>query len=108
MELIQQEDSHDNRREINYAGKVQLDDGRLVYRSIAICHDVEWACVTFGGKFGYGVYSWHHFREHAEHNARVTGGRAIPCDRMNGEVIIPSLAKKVVESFFSEIDDGDV
>jgi hypothetical protein len=68
--------------------------------SLPICDcRVTHACVTFDidGEYGAGVYSWHGSEADAEHNARITGGRAVPVDRMDGEVIVPSLARMVLD-----------
>ena len=98
MDIIEMIDCHDNRRCVNYTGKhFNKEYGCELYKSLAICHDVQFAVVTNSVRAGYGVYGWHCFKEHAEHNAKVVGGRVIPVDRMNDEVILPSLAARVIE-----------
>lgn len=107
-EFIEPIDCRDNNPKINYAGK-RYDEryGCEVYGSLAICHAVEW-CVIRESEYGGGVYSWHHFREHAEYNAKVLCGRALPVDRKDGEVLIPELAKRVIERCLDRMEDNDL
>lgn len=98
-EYIEMRDCHDNRSCVNYAGKYfDKRYGCKLYNSLAICHDVEFAVVN-EDEYGGGVFSWHHFREHAEFNAKVVGGVVLPVDRKDGEVLIPERAKRVIERF---------
>lgn len=57
----------------------------------------QWAVVTNGGEHGYGVFSWHNVELDAKHNASITGGKMVPVDYLHGELIIPPLAKKIIE-----------
>lgn len=82
-------------RTVTYAG---VHNG--LYRSLAICHDVQYAVVTESKQYGYGVFGWHHYKEHAEHNAKVTGGKVVPTDHHDGHLLTPPLAQAAVKKFY--------
>jgi hypothetical protein len=82
---------------VNYAG---FDNENNRYKSLSIANDVEFAVVTDCEEHGYGIFSWHHFKEHALYNAAVTGGKVVPTDRYNGELLTPALATAVVIKSF--------
>jgi len=73
-----------------------MDDTKI-YASVAIPSHPEFAVVTANDTCGYGVFSWHVEKEHAIHNAKVLGGRWIPVDYINGNLIIPPLAVTVTK-----------
>jgi hypothetical protein len=70
---------------------------RLPVPSVSIKDQPQWAVVTNGGDYGYGVFSWHVVEQDAKHNASITGGKLVPVDYLHGELIIPSLAKRIIE-----------
>jgi hypothetical protein len=68
--------------------------------SLGINSKPSFACVTNSKRWGFGVFSWHLSLKDAEHNARVTGGTAVPVDYVDGELITPSLATKAIDRWF--------
>jgi hypothetical protein len=82
---------------VNYAG---FDDEANRYKSLSVANDVQFAVVTNCEEHGYGVFSWHHFKVHALYNAAVLGGRVVPTDRYNGELLTPALATAVIIKHF--------
>lgn len=67
--------------------------GKLI-RSLAINDpELSHACVTASEAFGFGVFSWHGSSWAAQHNAELTGGKAVIVHRdNNGEVLLPQEA----------------
>jgi hypothetical protein len=53
---------------------------------------IRFAVITASKRYGSGVFSYHAYLEHAEHNAEETGGVAIPVDIVNGQPIVPNRA----------------
>lgn len=76
-----------------------------LYYSLSIADDVQWAVVCNSEEAGFGVASWHHYRDHAEWNAKIQGCRAVPVDRVNGKLIIPPLAERIIEDYLFTDDD---
>lgn len=67
----------------------------IIKISVTAWSKPEWCCVTNTDKLGYGVYSWHHKKEDADHNAEVLKGKAVPVDYYKGEMITPAYAMSV-------------
>jgi len=67
----------------------------MIIPSVPMYTNPEWCCVTNTEKLGYGVYSCHHKKEEAEHNAKILKGKAVPIDYYKGVMITPAYAVSV-------------
>ena len=65
--------------------------------SISIGDKPICAVVTASAKWGYGVACWCANLHDANRNARIMGGRVVPVDYMDGQLIVPSLAQAVID-----------
>lgn len=65
-------------------------------RSCTIADKPVYAVITSCDRFGWGVFSWHVHRGGADENALETGGVVVPVDYVNGDLIVPSLASRVI------------
>jgi hypothetical protein len=62
----------------------------------------QFAVVTQSDEWGWGATSWHHNRVDAEYNANVTEGRVVPVDYIDGEMIVPPLARAALQKGLSK------
>jgi len=65
----------------------------MLFKGVSIADHPEYAVVTNSTQYGVGVYSWHISQGEALHNSRIVKGTTVPVDYINGELIIPPLAK---------------
>ena len=63
-----------------------------VFPTVELEDKPQHCVVTDDPKWGHGIFSMHVILYEAKHNARITGGKLVPIDYVNGEIIPPPLA----------------
>lgn len=70
----------------------------MIFPSCSIQDKPNFAVVTNSEDLGFGVFSWHVASYEANANAKIVGGKVVPVDYIDGEIILPPLAKKIVRT----------
>ena len=70
---------------------------KVPIRSATIDEHPDFAVITSSAKRGYGIFSLHVTMYDANHNCKIVGGKVVPVDWVDGEMITPPLHEAVIK-----------